>query len=363
MNHSFADILIRLTLGAGIGPVLTLQLAEHLAADERRLAFLNSSKHDLQQTYALTVRQADLVHRALHDDAAWQRCVAWCERHATRMVLWGTDDYPALLTTTVAPPPVLWVQGAVLPSGERSCALVGARNATSYGKRVVGQLIEPLVAQDITTVSGGAYGVDGWVHEQTVQAGGQTVVVMGCGLQHAYPAAHRSLFERVVEQSGTLVSPFAPWQRPTKGTFPARNRIIAGLARATVVVQAAARSGALITAQYALDDGREVAAVPGSIDEPLCVGSNRLIAQGAHAITDAHALLALFGQHVVVQQKDETLSEEAHAVLALLDSPQTFDELVAAGHTDPSCLQSLLYELHIAKKIILNHAGMWERCS
>ena len=226
-------------------------------------------------------------------------------------------------------------------------------------------IIPHLVAHQVVTVSGGARGVDGWVHEMTVEHGGRTVVVAGCGFMYEYPAEHHTLFADVVAKGGTIVTPFAPWIRPSRGTFPARNRIIAGLSQLCVVVQAAQQSGALITAGYSLSDNRDVAALPGPIDDPLHAGSNTLLAQGAHVVTGYQSILELLGvsssHDYDLPLREPTRSPIEKAIIEHLRTPATFDDLVAAGHTDPSHLQHLLFTLQAEGEIVQNHAGFWER--
>ena len=150
-----------------------------------------------------------------------------------------------------------------MPQEHDACiAVVGSRSGTAYGKRAIQALIPPLVAQQWHIVSGGAMGIDAFAHQATLQAGGTTIAVLGSGLLQWYPAEHRRLFTEILEKNGTLLSAFPMNMEPLQGNFPARNRIIAGLSRACVVVQAAQKSGASITAKFALEQGREVFAVP-----------------------------------------------------------------------------------------------------
>ena len=355
--------LLRLSLQAGIGPVLI----NHIISECRdwsswdHLTTLSSTQ--LAEKLSISRTQAALVYTALHDDDCLHRHDAWLQKGSCRVVTVLDDEYPMLLKQTTCPPPVLWVQGAALPPVYSACALVGARAATSYAQRVVAMFVPGIVAEKVVTVSGGARGVDSWVHKQTLAADGHTVVVAGCGMQYTYPAEHEALFKQITEQDGTLISPFAPWIGPSKGTFPARNRIIAGLAQRCVVVQAAARSGALITATYAMEENRDVGVIPGPVDDVRYVGSNALLSQGAAAIVDDVGLLRFCGIDSVVKKgKIRAVAPEQQAIIDLLEEPATFDDLMAAGHTDPSQLQALLYELQVAGIIRQNYAGFWERC-
>jgi DNA processing protein len=173
-------------------------------------------------------------------------------------------------------------------------AIVGARSCSAYGADVARMLGRDLAAAGLVVVSGLARGVDGHAHRGALEAGGLTVAVLGCGIDRNYPAAHSELAARIAER-GLVVSEYAPGVEPAPWRFPARNRIIAGLAQATVVVEARERSGALITADLALEEGREVFAVPGEITSALSAGSNRLLRSGAAALTSAADVLETFG--------------------------------------------------------------------
>jgi DNA processing protein len=357
------SIAVQLLLQDGIGSATVAHLFKNnLDQIARELYSLTASA--IAETYNVPMRYAAAMYTALHNLEALAAHDSWCEKNGVRAVTLFDPEYPVLLKHIGAPPVVLWVRGVLPGAGLSSCALVGSRNATAYGKRVVKMLVPGLVAGGVATVSGGARGIDGWVHQETIDAGGHTTVVMGCGLAHTYPAEHYTLFEDVVASGGALVSPFPPFMQPSPGTFPARNRIIAGLSAACVVVQAAAQSGALITAAHALEENREVAAVPGPIDEPLSVGTNQLIAQGARVVADVASVLELCGQYAAPMPAGAVvvLSADAHAILRVLDTALMFDELVSVSQKSRDVVQSALFELQLAGKCMQNHAGMWERC-
>jgi DNA processing protein len=182
-------------------------------------------------------------------------------------------DYPARLRLLEIPPPVLFLRGAPdALMATSSVAVVGTRRPTDAGRRTAARIADALARLGSTIVSGLAVGIDGAAHGAAVEAGGRTVAVLGSGHERLFPHAHRRLADRIVATGGALVSELPPAAMPTRGTFPRRNRVISGLADATIVVEAAARSGALITAAWALEQGRECFAVPGSIDAPCSVG-------------------------------------------------------------------------------------------
>lgn len=188
--------------------------------------------------------------------------------------------YPAILRQTADPPIFLCYKGDLACLSQPLIAVVGTRDMTQYGRRAAGLFVPAFVRAGCITVSGLAHGIDTAVARETLLAGGRTIAVLGNGLGNIFPPSNEKLAEEIVEKGGLLLSEFPVGMTPDTHTFPARNRIIAGLARATVVIEAPAQSGALITAAFALDEGREVFAVPGQVTDPISAGSNALIAKG-----------------------------------------------------------------------------------
>jgi DNA processing protein len=192
-------------------------------------------------------------------------------------------SYPALLAA-IPSPPALYVRGTLVPDDALAIAIVGARQATPYGLAVAAEMAGELAARGITIVSGFARGIDTAAHRAALEAGGRTLAVLGNGVDVVYPPENRQLGERI-EAAGALISQFAPGMTPLPYNFPARNRTLAGLALGVVVVEAAERSGSLITAGFAGDLGREVFAVPGRITSPASGGAHKLIQDGAKLVT------------------------------------------------------------------------------
>ena len=229
------------------------------------------------------------------------------------------DAYPAALREIADPPPVLFVRGRLTEADRVAVALVGTRRATPYGRAVAERLAADLARAGITVVSGLARGIDTFAHRAALSAGGRTIAVLGSGLDQVYPAENTLLARRILApDAGALVAEFPPGVPPDAVNFPRRNRIIAGLARATVIVEADLRSGALITAEFALEQGREVLAVPGSILSGMSAGPNELIRQGAAPATSADDILEALGL------TGKPLAETGRQPpLALLDADET----------------------------------------
>jgi DNA processing protein len=203
---------------------------------------------------------------------------------------WQDGDYPRYLKEIAQPPPILFYKGSITPADDMAVAIVGTRNMTAYGKQITRDTAEYLAHNGVTVVSGLARGVDGLAHNAAIEAGGRTIAVLGSGVDIIYPPEHRRLAEEIQEH-GAIVSDYAPGTKPDGINFPPRNRIISGLSRATIVIEAGEKSGALITAKFAIEQNREVFAVPGSVLSPMSRGTNDLIGEGAMPMTNPRAVL------------------------------------------------------------------------
>jgi DNA processing protein len=256
--------------------------------------------------------------------------------------------YPALVAELHDPPPRLFVRGAALELlSAPAVAVVGSRSCSPYGAQVARMLGRELACAGVAVVSGLARGIDGEAHRGALEAGGPTVAVLGCGIDRDYPRSNAGLARRIVE-SGLVVSEYPPGVEPAPWRFPARNRIIAGLARATVVVEARERSGALITADFALELGREVFAVPGEITAALSAGTNHLLRQGAAPLLSADDVLAALGLERPTAPP-AAVGEVAAAILALLaDAARDADELVRLSGRGSGEVAAALVELELA---------------
>jgi DNA processing protein len=264
------------------------------------------------------------------------------------------SSFPELLRAIHDPPPRLYVRGAGPPEllHGPAVAVVGARACSSYGRSVTRSLARELAAAGLVVVSGMARGVDGEAHRGALECGGATVAVLGCGIDRDYPAVHSELARRICEH-GLVVSEYEPGVEPAPWRFPARNRIIAGLCEATVVVEARERSGALITADFALEEGRDVLAVPGQITSSLSAGTNALLRLGATPVTCAADVLELY-ELEPVDTRVGSLGPVADVLLKRLrDQPFTADELVRASGLDPANGAAALMELELAGRVTL----------
>jgi DNA processing protein len=262
--------------------------------------------------------------------------------------------YPTLLARIPDPPPSLWVRGDADPGllAETAVAIVGARACSGYGRAVARMFGSGTSAAGAVVVSGLARGIDGEAHRGALAASGRTVAVLGCGVDRDYPAAHAELARGIVGGGGLIVSEYEPGVEPAPWRFPARNRIIAGLAAATVVVEARERSGALITADFALEDGREVLAVPGEVTSALSTGTNALLRQGATPATcvaDVLEALGVAARPVAAEESDDPVS--AAVLAALAAGSTTADGLVRATGLAAAEIATALTLLELAGKV------------
>ena len=258
--------------------------------------------------------------------------------------------FPPLLRAIFDPPPAIYLRG----TGEakilsrRAVGVVGARSCSPYGAQVARMLGRELAAAGLVVVSGLARGIDGEAHRGAVEAGGITVGVLGCGIDRDYPAANAQLSRRI-EERGVVVSEYEAGVEPAPWRFPARNRIIAGLCEATVVVEARERSGALITADFALEEGREVFAVPGEITSALSAGTNALLKLGAAPLTKVEDVLEALGiERASSDQTPEVSPDAARVLAAVRDGPAGPDELAAQSGLGAGATSVALTELELA---------------
>ncbi len=284
------------------------------------------------------------------------------DRLAAGGIRWlGRSDpgFPAALGSIFDRPAGLFLrgEGPVELLERPAVAVVGARACSSYGSHVARTFGRELAAAGLVVVSGMARGVDGEAHRGALEAGGTTVAVLGCGIDRDYPAAHAELARRIAA-TGLIVSEYAPGVEPAPWRFPARNRIVAGLAQATVVVEARERSGALITADLALEEGREVFAVPGEITSALSAGSNGLLRLGATLAASAADVLESFGLGLPEPPAPD-VSEAAGQVLERLrDGPASADELVRALRLDAAAVAAALTELEL-NELLTERSGIY----
>lgn len=344
--------LVALSQVTHIGPVRLGRLREQFGtldlawrADERELARVLDER---------TCRAVVDARSRIDPEALLTRLAATGAEIVTVL----DDAYPRILREIPGPPPVLYYRGILPLLNEPTVSVVGTRRATAYGREVTNRVVSELAAAGVTIVSGLAKGIDGFAHRAAIDAGGRTIAVMASGVDVIYPPEHRQLADRIVE-SGALVSDYPPGTKPDAPNFPARNRIISGLSLATIVVEAPARSGALITVGFAADQGRDVYAVPGSILSNASDGTNKLLRQGATPLTSALDILDDLRLTPAAPTDDLTqtafpMTDEERALYALVTAePQHIDELAYSAGLSISQASGLITMLEL-KGLVAN---------
>ena len=364
----FRDRLLQLSLIEGVGAITIKKLLHALTVDE--LCNLDQlTTHQLAQKVEWPLEKSKALLTALYSTESYDKEIDLAHKCGVRIVTLADVEYPAALKQIHAPPPILYLRGVWNSSLEKSIALVGSRQVDAYGKAVIERFVPALVQEGFGIVSGGAIGADTVAHEQTLQNSGSTLAVIGAGLLKPYPSSNQKLFEQIVAQGGAIMSPFALQVTAQPHNFPARNRIIAGISYGTIVVQAAQKSGALITASYAREEGREVGAVPGTITNPLSAGCHSLLKEGATLIADEAELLLFAGvQGVSSGTQMVTLTKMSEAtqikrpqdqLVVLCAEPQEFDELLLTSGLDFMQLQQKLSQLQLEGVVTQDISGRW----
>jgi DNA processing protein len=296
----------------GIGAVRLKALIEVFGDIERAW---HASPDDLRKIGidARTIENFTLTRRDVSLDKVWDHI----QNLGIKVLTWDDDGYPARLREVTPSPPVLYFRGNIHPDDHWAVAIVGTRRITSYGQQVTERIATKLSHAGIAIVSGLARGIDSVAHQAALDSGGRTIAVLGCGVDRIYPPENRKLAGKILER-GALLSDYPPGTPPEASNFPPRNRIISGLSMATVVVEAGKRSGALITASYAAEQGREVFAVPGNVLAPQSRGTNRLIRDGARILLDPQEILEVLDLTRVTEQSAARTVLPSNAVEAQL---------------------------------------------
>ncbi len=285
--------------------------------------------------------------------------------HGIKRIDLNHPDYPDRLKNIDGPPLYLYMKGEICQQDSNAIAIVGTRRPTPYGRRVAERLATELSFAGFTIVSGMARGIDSVAHKAALKAGGRSIGVLGCGIDVVYPRENSPLFADMAG-SGALISEFPMGTGPEKKNFPQRNRIISGLSLGTVVIEASERSGSLITARFALEQGREVFAVPGNINSPVSIGTNNLIKQGAKLVATTEDILEEFEQLLTHGSKHgiksslidhRTPSGEEGIVYKILTlEPKHINQIIIESGVEPPKVMQLLLDLEI-KGLIEQIAG------
>ncbi|MFC2045455.1 DNA-processing protein DprA [Chloroflexota bacterium] len=300
LNNKETKYWVGFSIIPGIGPVRLGQLEKYFGNLEDAW---NATSDDL--------KQAGLDTGSVRAITTWRPKINLAveleklTRFNTKALNWHDHEYPARLKEIYDYPPIIYTRGSLLPEDDWCLAVVGTRRATVYGRQVTEEIVTDLVRNNITIVSGLAKGIDSVAHRAALNAGGRTIAIFACGLDNVYPAENANLARSIMEQ-GALLSEYALGTSPRPGNFPRRNRIMSGLSLGVLVTEAGETSGAMITAHMALEQNREVLAVPGSILSPTSKGTNRLIQEGAKVVRDYTDILEELNLTAVARQIEMT---------------------------------------------------------
>ncbi|MBE2894731.1 DNA-processing protein DprA [Spirabiliibacterium falconis] len=330
----------------------------------------------VDETFLLKATRADLQALGWSDAQIrrWQNplprsiepALAWGQKCGQRVISYFDDDYPFLLKQIASAPLLLFVQGRAKLLGEPQLAMVGSRECSNYGRYWGAYFAQKLATQGLVITSGMALGIDGVCHQAALDCGGRTIAVLGCGLNHIYPKRNKALAERIIEH-GALISEFLPDQAPVAENFPRRNRIISGLSLGTLVVEADIKSGSLITARYALEQNRDVFALPGAVQNQYSRGTHSLIKQGAMLVEDYTDILdnIQFQPHYVEDNAsvEACISDKSavvsHPVLFahIGFQPICVDDLAQASGLSVNAVLTQLLDLELEGAVVSKDGG------
>jgi len=337
----------------GLGCVSFKKIAGHF---EDPTAALSASAAALSEIQGLDQNVID----GLRNFSAWdevEKEIIRAEKACVKIVPFSDSMYPARLRMIADPPPLLYLKGEIRSEDQKAVAVVGSRSTSDYGRRVARDLCRGLALLGFTVVSGMARGIDGTAHETSLNAGGRTIAVLGSGVDRVYPAEHDKLYHRIID-NGAMISEFPIGTRPLAFNFPARNRLISGLSLGVVVVEATEKSGSLITAALALEQGREVFAVPGEVGASRSRGAHRLIRQGAKLVETVDDIMEEIAPQLVVRggkagsAPKRTLPQDLGAELQTIfnlfaERPLQIDEVIESSGYSPSRVSEILLELEL----------------
>lgn len=348
-----------------IGPSGVRKLVHYFGSAEK--AWKAADKEIFNLLHHCTEKQLKISQEKKCFD--WDRFLTRINQLNLQIISYQDVNYPPLLSQTYNPPAALFYRGT-LSGSIKNAAIVGSRRCTSYGKNAALHIAQNLSAQDITIVSGGARGIDTAAHTGALQAEKPTIAVMACGLHTWYPPENKRLFQDILDRDGAIISEYAPGIEPLPQHFPARNRIISGLARCVIVIEAAKRSGSLITADFALEEGRDIFAVPGSIFSKTSEGTNELLRMGAIPLTKPVDLLNEYGWNCSIpidsppdKHSDMSLTLLENTLLQYIpyDEALSQDDLIVRSQIDAGTISRTITTLMIKGLIWEDRTGRYIR--
>lgn len=381
------EFILHLTLIEGIGPQVIQKIIQSQRSGVQTSDLYHLSASDWMRYFGISEIAAHKLVAGLSDMAILEKELNLIEKHKIKLLTIADASYPELLQEIHSPPAVLYYLGGDFAAKNKCLAVVGARKSNDYGKRIINTMVPDLIAAGYTIVSGGALGIDAMAHEAALQCGGKTIAILGSGLLRLYPSSNKLLFKRIIDNGGIVASPYPLMMEGLPHNFPARNRIVTGLSQGCLVVQAAKKSGALISAHCALEQGREVFAVPGAFDDELSAGCHEIIQQGAKLVMNSADILSEFGDRVIqpdmqvlkqqvlfaqaqsslhfdrapiAKENEETnTSESQKKIITFCKQPSSVEDIVAATQLSFEQVQSELFNLQLDNVVSQDFAGLW----
>lgn len=373
-------IILHLSLIDGIGPAAIKYILKQSPKDFDLIYIYNLSQFELQNIFKLSNNISNKIFLGLKDQQILNKELDLIDKHRVGWATFIDQEYPYLLKNINLPPLVIYWQGKALNDLDKKIAIIGSRKATGYSQNIINNLVDSFIENKWVIVSGGALGADTMAHRAALNNNGKTIVILGSGLLKPYPYSNKKLFTEIIESEGTIVSPFSLNTAALAGNFPARNRVISGISKGCVVTQAALKSGTRITALYALEQGREVFAIPGPIDDELSVGCNKLIQEGAKLVLNIQDILQEFGEEDLnnkitpqaiedtninifekISQNETPGKTVEEKIIFMCKAPCSVDELTDKIGMEMREIQYKLFELQLDGKIKQNFAGLWEQ--
>ena len=339
INNEDHRALLRLALAEGIGPLMRQNLLDAFGSPA---AVFQASEKDWAAIPGIGAQRIESLQSST--DEKLDKFLAFCKIHHIDLIPLGDKNYPQQLTSIPDAPGILFVRGTLLPEDSISIGVVGTRHSTHYGNRAAHNLSFALAQAGVTIISGLARGIDTQAHIGALDAHGRTIAVLASGQEKIYPPENEKLANAIVESGGALVTEALPGSVPRKGMFPQRNRIISGLSLGTLVVEADVASGALITARHAMEQNREVFAVPGQIDSRMSRGANRLIKDGARLVQSVDDILDNLGPLTKPIQRSTGVTDKnppKPAELKLNEMERKVYDVVCT-HTGPTPIDELI---------------------
>jgi len=337
------EFFLKLSLIDGIGNQRLHLLYENFRTPEN---ILNAKPFDLKPVLGVKL---SLNLKEILKNFDISDYIKKIKKNGIKVIFYFDDDYPEGLKNISNPPFLIYLKGKNILNG-KNIAIVGTRRPTSYGINATRKIVKELLMYDFQIVSGFARGIDTEAHLTAIEEGGKTVAVFGSGIDIIYPPENKKLYEKIISSGGCVISEFPLSTPPLKSNFPLRNRLISGISFGVVIVEAPKKSGALITADYALNQGREVFAVPGSIFEKKQEGSNRLIQEGAKPVIDASDIISEFGfiEKKEVKEEKRRISKEEQNILSFITTKErTIEEISFLSGMDISKITEILLNLEL----------------